>query len=143
MCVFNFQTGKKKKHDTLDKMAQFSKHWRKYPVLYDEKARNSLFAKDWKNAASHLMEAYTKLASATGLTVDNVKGKCLKYKDAVTKAVGQFVDDVRHGSNNMPTPAAVKLIVFFGLCHSHQSMMLLCYSTKHLTCMSKGSCRHG
>ncbi len=96
-------------------MAQFSEHWRKYPVLYDDKARNSLFVNDWKSAAANLNEAYTKLASDTGLTVEEVKAKCTKYKDAITKAVGQFMDDVRSGSNTMPTPGAVKLIVFFWL----------------------------
>ncbi len=94
MLAFQTSPGKKKKHDTLEQMAQFSEHWHKYLVLYDDKAHNSLFVNDWKSAAAQLNEAYMKLASDTGLTVEEVKAKCTKYKDAITKAVGQFVDDV-------------------------------------------------
>ncbi len=106
---------KQKKHDSLEDMALFSRTWECFPVLYDDSARNDAFKKDWKAANVHLQKCYADMASTLGISVSDVKARRTKYKDAVTKALKQYADDLRNGTNECPTPAALKLSIFFWL----------------------------
>ena len=106
---------KQKLHDSIEQMALFSCHWKEYPALYDNKARDKLFKEDSKKAVEHLNKCYDKLAQAVQMTVTEVKTRWLKYKDVVTRAVRHYAWDLQDGTTNCPTPAAVKLLVFFWL----------------------------
>ncbi len=106
---------KQKKHDSLEDMALFSWTWECFPVLYDNSARNDAFKKDWKAANIHLQKCYADMASALAISVSDVKAWWMKYKDAVTKALKQYADNLTNGTNECPTPAALKLSIFFWL----------------------------
>lgn len=104
---------KKKQHDTIDAMMLFSKNWERFPVLYNEKVCNALFATDWKNANTVLQRCYAELAADVVLSVSEVKARHVKYHDAVTKAVKQYGDDLKNGTTQCPSPAALKMVMFF------------------------------
>ncbi len=108
-------------------MADFSRVWQKYPVLYDEEARNKLFASDYTAVLAHMNKCYEDMAAALHLTVAEVKAHRLKYRDSVTKTVKQYAQDLHKGTCDMPTTAATKLSVFNWLmpfsCHYDTSAM--------------------
>ncbi len=112
-----------KQHDCLNEMAEFSRVWQKY----DEQARNKLFAADFTGALVHMKKCYEDMAAALHLTVAEVKARCLKYRDSVTKAVKQYAQDLHKGTCDLPTAAATKLSIFNWLmpfsCHYNASTM--------------------
>lgn len=130
---FIFQSGmlKKNKHDSVDEMGLFSTQWKLYPVLYDDRERNRLFAEDCKAAAAHMSKCYADLAAALNMSIDEVKNRCQKYRDAVTRAVRQYADDLQNGTTDCLTPAAQKLCIFF---------WLLPYSSNYIPDLMNGKC---
>ncbi len=64
---------KLKKHNTIEDMTTFSHIWEKFPVLYDDRARNALFKKDFKEAHCHMQDCYAQMAAALGMSVCEVK----------------------------------------------------------------------
>lgn len=118
---------KQKRHDSLHEMTDFSRIWKEFPVLYDDNARNKLFAQDFAAGLAHLNKYYMEMSQKLKLTVAEVKARRVKYRDAVTKAVKQYSQDLRNDTSTMPTAAATKLSVFNWLlpfsCHYDPSMM--------------------
>ncbi len=118
---------KQKRHDALSEMTDFSRKWQKYPVLYDEKERNQMFAEDYKGTIQHIKQCYQDMATALNLSVADVKARHVKYRDSVTKGVKQYSEDLQKGTCDLPTAAATKLSVFNWLikfsCHYDASTM--------------------
>ena len=131
-----------KKHDSVEEMSLFSKHWKRFPVLYDSTMRNKIFADDCKAAMHHMQQCYTELARQCSLSIDEVKTRRLKYKDAVTKAVRQFGQDLCQGTTDCPTPAAVKLLVFSGSCLSQATTTRTLWMVNALISMWRRCFKH-
>ncbi len=118
---------KQKRHDALSEMTDFSRMWQKYPILYDEKECNRMFAEDYKGTIQHIKQCYQDIATALNLSVADVKARRVKYRDSITKAVKQYSEDLQKGTCDLPTAAATKLSVFNWLlkfsCHYDASTM--------------------
>ncbi len=82
------------------------------------------------------------MSAALELTVAEVKGRRIKYRDAVTKAVKQYAQDLRQGTSDMPTAAATKLSIFHWLlpfsCHYDASIMHGKHLDQYLECILHG-----
>ncbi len=104
---------KMKVHNTFDVMTDFSQVWRKYPVLFDEKVRNQKFSENFKGASVYIRQ---DMATALGMTTEEVRKRHIKYVDGVTKGLGQLLlDIINETTTQCPIPAMYKLIAFHWL----------------------------
>ena len=137
---------KAKRHDCLQEMTEFSRVWKEYVVLYDKDAWNKLFSQDFAAGLVHLNKCYMDMSHALNLTVPEVKAHRVKYRDAVTKAVKQYSNDLRNNTTSLPTAAATKLSVFNWLlpysCHYDPTLMDGQNLDQYVECILRGHANH-
>lgn len=71
-----------------------------------------MFSADFKGTGAFIRKCYDELATELGLTSEEVKKRCVKYVDAVTKGLVQLKVDLQSGTTKLPIPAVHKLCIF-------------------------------